>query len=100
MPFTDISVTFNDVLRSPLTYALIVVSIVATIFVNSFIGAKNQSTDDCQKEKTELRIQLAASNTALSKERADKDALITSLLVKEGIINNLKVVTDSLNKNK
>lgn len=93
MALTDISVTFNDVLKSPLTYALIVLSIIATIFVNSFINSTDQRDINCQKENSELRIQLTTKDEKY-------DNLVKAFLVKQGVIDNLQKIVkkDTLNK--
>ena len=48
-------------------------------FVYQFTGSSDQVNINCEAEKKQLRIELTQA-------RADKDALTTALLVKNGII--------------
>ena len=70
---------FNQVLKSPQTYMLMVAVSLLWFFVNQFTGSSDQDNKNCQTEKAELRKEL-------NQARADKDALTTALLIKNGII--------------
>ena len=72
-------ITFAQVTKSPTTYMLIVAVSIAMFFVYQFAGSSDQVNVNCEAEKTELRRELTQS-------RADKDALTTALLIKNGII--------------
>lgn len=95
MALPEIPVTFNNVLKSPLTYSLIFATIVATIFINSFISTADGKDAICEKEKAELRLQLKEKDMQI-KEKDDKLlALVTALLVKQGVIDNLSKIKDT-----
>jgi len=72
-------ISFNQVLKSPPTYMLIVAVSLLWYFVYQFTGSIDQVNINCEAEKKQLRIELTQA-------RADKDALTTALLVKNGII--------------
>jgi hypothetical protein len=72
-------ISFNQVLKSPPTYMLIVAVSLLWYFVYQFTGSSDQVNINCEAEKKQLRIELTQA-------RADKDALTTALLVKNGII--------------
>ncbi|AMR34124.1 hypothetical protein A0256_23080 [Mucilaginibacter sp. PAMC 26640] len=58
---------------------LMVAVALVMFFVNKFGNTSDQVNVNCETEKTELRKELVQA-------RADKDALTTALLVKNGII--------------
>jgi hypothetical protein len=72
-------VTFNQILKSPPVYMLMVAVCLLMYFVTKFGNTSDQVNVNCEAEKTELRRELTQA-------RADKDALTTALLVKNGII--------------
>jgi hypothetical protein len=80
MPLTEIpKITFNQIIKSPPVYMLMVAVCLLMFFVNKFGNSSDQVNENCEAEKTELRKELTQA-------RADKDALTTALLVKNGII--------------
>ncbi|MXV16819.1 hypothetical protein [Hufsiella ginkgonis] len=62
-------------------------------FVYKFGGASDQVNINCEAEKAQLRSDLATV-------RQEKDDLVQALLVKNGIINEIKRNTDSLVRNR
>jgi hypothetical protein len=72
-------VTFSQVVRAPVTYMLMVALSLMWFFVYRFGASSDQVNKNCEAEKLELRKELNQS-------RADKDALMIALLIKNGII--------------
>jgi hypothetical protein len=72
-------VTFSQVVKAPVTYMLMVALSLLWFFVYRFGASSDQINRNCEAEKTELRKELNQS-------RADKDALMIALLIKNGII--------------
>jgi hypothetical protein len=70
---------FKQALASPPTYYMLVAISVMWYFVYRFGTSSDQVNINCEAEKTELRKELTQA-------RADKDALTTALLIKNGII--------------
>ena len=79
--FKEISpkIGFNQVLKSPPTYMLIVAVSLMWFFVYQFTGTSDQVNINCESEKRQLRAELTQA-------RAEKDQLTTALLIKNGII--------------
>lgn len=71
--------SFKQALKSPATYYMLVAISVMWVFVYQFIGSSDKVNVNCEAEKAELRREL-------NQVRADKDALTTALLIKNGII--------------
>jgi hypothetical protein len=72
-------VTFSQVVRAPVTYMLMVALSLMWFFVYQFGASSDQVNKNCEDEKMELRKEL-------NQYRADKDALVIALLIKNGII--------------
>jgi len=89
MANTPIPITFNNVVKHPATYLLIIIVSLLWFFIYSFTGLSNDNNTTCVQEKAELRIELKA-------ERQKNDNLINSILIKQGVIEKLTVITDSL----
>ncbi|PPK97842.1 hypothetical protein SAMN05444682_1273 [Parapedobacter indicus] len=70
--------TFSQIVKHPVSYALYVIVAVFT----SLIWWLTTQNDNCREE--------------LAKAQAEKDKLITAILVKNGIINEVKKANDSL----
>jgi cell division protein FtsB len=80
MALNDINrITFSQVVKAPATYMLMVAVAIMMFFVTKFGNASDQVNVNCEAEKAELRKENA-------QYKADKDALTTALLVKNGII--------------
>jgi hypothetical protein len=80
MPLTEIpKVTFGQILKSPQTYMMIVAVCIMMFFVTQWTGSADDQNENCRADNIELRKELTQA-------RADKDALTTALLVKNGII--------------
>ena len=80
MPLTELpKITFAQILKSPQVYMMIVAVSIMMFFVTKFGNSSDQVNENCEAEKVELRKELTQA-------RADKDALTTALLVKNGII--------------
>lgn len=88
---TQPKVTFQQIVKNPYSYLLMTVVSLLWFFVYSFIDSNKQNDTNCMQEKTELRIELKA-------ERTKNDNLVNSILIKQGVIEKLTVITDSLNK--
>lgn len=84
MPFK-----FNEFVKYPLQAVLF-------ILLAYFVYKEFTKKDDC----SELRIIIAAQEKRIAKLEADKDNLTNSLLVKNGIIDEIKKSTDSLIREK
>jgi len=85
--------SFSQIVNHPVTYMLMVAVSAAWFFVYQFTGSTKQVSENCEKEKQELRLDLEA-------ERAEKNSLIKALLVKNGIINEIQNATDSVVREK
>jgi hypothetical protein len=72
-------VTIGQIAKAPVTYMLMVALSLMWFFVYRFGASSDQVNENCEAEKTELRKELR-------EVRADNAALVTSLLVKNGII--------------
>lgn len=83
--------TFNQVVKSPATYYMLVAVCVMWFFVFRYGFANDKLGDNCEAEKKELR----AENREL---RTQKDNLTTALLIKNGVIDAIK--TDTTTKKK
>ncbi|RYF26542.1 MAG: hypothetical protein EOO42_01185 [Flavobacteriales bacterium] len=83
--------SFNQVVKSPAVYYMLVAVSVMWFFVYKFGGASEQINTNCEQENAHLRLE----NTNIRKE---KDDLTMALLVKNGIINEIKKATDSAAK--
>jgi len=90
MATTPIPMTFNNVVKNPYTYLLITIVSLLWFFVYSYTGLNKQNDIDCKQDNTELRIEL-------KDERTKNDNLINSILIKQGVIEKLTGITDSLN---
>jgi hypothetical protein len=86
-------VSFGQIVKHPVTYMLLVAISLLWFFVYRFTGASNQVSENCEIEKTQLR-------TELTHERSKNDDLVKALLVKNGIIDDIKTRTDSLVREK
>ena len=84
-----IPTTFKDVVKNPYTYLLITVVSLLWFFVYQTNGMAKTNDANCYKEKTELRLELKA-------ERSKNDILVNSILIKQGVIEKLTGITDSL----
>ena len=82
-------VTFNQIVKHPVTYALIIVVSVLWFFVYKFGDSADQVNKNCEAEKQQLRAELSQS-------RRENYDLIQAILVKNGVIYDLKKSTDSL----
>lgn len=91
MALTDVSITFNNVLKSPLTYTVILLGVIITMLINPFTEDKDKAAVICEKEKAELRLQLVDANKRYND-------VVTALLVKQGVIDKLVLITDSVKK--
>ncbi|WP_207426007.1 hypothetical protein [Pedobacter sp. SYSU D00535] len=85
--------SFSQIVNHPTTYMLMVAVGLLSVFVTQFLGSSKQVSENCEIEKRELRADLA-------KERQEKNELVQALLVKNGIINEIKRNTDSLVREK
>ncbi|WP_432712590.1 hypothetical protein [Pedobacter sp.] len=72
-------ISFNQIAKQPVTYALIVAVSLLWFVAYMFKDSSNQVNTNCEAEKVELRKENA-------QYKADKDALTTALLIKNGII--------------
>jgi len=91
MANVPITMSFRNVVKNPYTYLLITVVSLLWYFVYSFTGLTSKNDTICFQEKTELRIEL-------KEERKKNDDLINAILTKQGVIEKLTVITDSLTK--
>lgn len=89
----QVKMSFAQIVKNPYTYLLITVVSVMWFFIYSNKDITNRNNQDCEKEKIQLRSEL-------NKERAKNDNLINNILVKNGVIDKLTVITDSLNNKK
>lgn len=86
-------VSFGQIVKHPVTYMLIVAVSLLWFFVYRFTGASDQVSENLRIENTQLR-------TELTNERSKNDDLVKALLVKNGIIDDIKTRTDSLVRQK
>lgn len=89
----QVKMSFIQIVKNPYTYLLVTVVSVMWFFIYSNKDITNKNNADCEREKLELR-------TELKQERAKNDNLINNILVKNGVIEKLTVITDSLNNQK
>ena len=80
---------WRHALQNPATYYMLVAISVMWVFVYLFRDSSNQQNASTQEEVKHLRIE----NNQL---RREKDDLTMALLVKNGIINEIKKTTDSV----
>lgn len=73
-------VTFEQILKSPPVYMLMVAVALLSFFVYKYGMSSDQVNINCEAEKAELRKELR-------EVRADNAAFITAIMVKNGIIN-------------
>jgi hypothetical protein len=72
-------VTFEQILKSPPVYMLMVAVAMLSFFVYKYALSTEQVNANCEAEKTELRKEL-------KQVRADNAAFVTAIMVKNGII--------------
>lgn len=84
-------VTFNQILKSPPVYMLMVAVSLLWFFVYKYGGASDQVNANCEQENVRLTHQNSSLQSKL-------DDLTMALLVKNGIINEIKKATDSAAK--
>lgn len=85
-----VKMSFGQIAKNPYIYLLITVVSVMWYFIGSNKDVATRSSADCEREKTELRADLKS-------ERTKNDNLVNSILIKQGVIEKLTVITDSLN---
>lgn len=76
---------FKMALKSPLTYALIFVSSIASFFISVYVNKTNADDEKCQKRVDALEKRL--------------DDYVQAVLFKDEQIKNRDVVIDSLKRN-
>lgn len=81
--------TFNQVLKSPATYMLMVAVSILWFFVMKFGGATDQVNTNCEAEKKELRAD------ALRKDKRIEN-LTDAILYYRGVNTNIQLKADSL----
>lgn len=86
-PLTKIS--FQQIVKYPVTWLLVVVVFAIGVVFNKFVALGQENKDDCDKRVVYLEGKLSESE---ARERN----LTTSLLVKNGVINEVKRTTDSI----
>jgi hypothetical protein len=88
-------VSFRQIVKNPIIwgYFTIVTFLVslAWYFVYNTTDITKKNDSDCQQEKLELRQELR-------EERTKNDNLVNAILLKNGVIDKLTTITDSLNK--
>lgn len=89
-------VSFQQVVKAPATYLLIVMVGILWFFVGKYAGASDRISENCETEKKQLRADIVVIQVEYNKEKAKNEALTTALLVKNGIIDNIKQTTDSV----
>lgn len=101
MPEIDIpKATFNQVVKSPTTYMLIVAVSLVWVFVWMFSTSTDKVNKNCEEEKKQLRSDMVVVQRERDSERNKNEVLTTSLLVKNGIIDGIKQKTDSVVREK
>lgn len=81
--------TFAQALKSPQTYALVIVVNILLFFVMKFGGATDQVNTNCEAEKKELRAD------ALRKDQRIEN-LTDAILYYRGVNTKIKLEADSL----
>jgi hypothetical protein len=84
------SATFAQALKSPPTYIMFVAVSLMWFFVYLAKDSDNARFAASQAEIRQLRADVSQKNAELTLERQTNKELITSLLVKSGIIDALK----------
>lgn len=92
--------TIQEVAKHPLAYVLMVAISVVWFFVYQFSGASSLVNKNCELEKTQLRTEKKQLSIELYEERKEKNDLYNALLVRNGIIEQIKKNTDSLVREK
>lgn len=93
-------ITFKDIVRHPLVYALIIITSLLWIFVFQVSQSHNTTLEAKDAEIVRLTQDVVRLERQLTKERTEKDNLYKALLVKNGVISELVVRIDSINHNK
>lgn len=93
-------ITFKDIVRHPLVYALIIITSLLWIFVFQVSQSHNTTLEAKDSEIVRLTQDVGRLEQQLTKERTEKDNLYKALLVKNGVISELSVRIDSINHNK
>ncbi len=86
-------ISFQQIVKYPVTWLLIVVCLAIGVVFNKFVALGQENKDDCDKRVTYLEQKLTESET---RERN----LTTALLIKNGVINEVKKATDSVVREK
>jgi hypothetical protein len=84
--------SFAQIAKDKTTYLLI--TVVSLLWISLYFIFSSVSANDknCLQEKNELRIEL-------KEERKKNDNLVNAIFIKEGVIDRLSNITDSLNNN-
>ena len=90
MSISPIKITFQNVVRAPLTWALLFIGglLINQLRINNNINENNDF--NCMAEKAEYRNEIKE----LKKKQKE---LVNALFIKNGIIDNSAVIIDSLN---
>lgn len=86
-------ITFQQIVKYPVTWLLVVVVFAIGVVFNKFVALGQESKDDCDKRVAYLEQKLTESE---NRERN----LTTVLLIKNGVINEVKKATDSVVREK
>lgn len=85
------NIPFSQVVKNPAIWGYFMIVTLLVSLVWFFVTSNKENDTNCIQEKAELRIEL-------KDERKKNDNLINSILIKQGVIEKLTVITDSLNK--
>lgn len=87
------TITFAQASRNPVLWFCMVLCIAIGFVVNYATGFIDKKDDDCEQRIVKLENDLVLA-------RKDKDDLTTALLIKNGVINEVKKATDSVVREK
>lgn len=96
LPTPD-KITFRDIVKHPLVYALVVITSLLWIFVFNYSQSHGDTISAKDSEIIRLTEHIEQLESQLVIERAERDNLYKALLVKNGIITEMVVRIDSLN---
>ena len=97
---TPDKITFRDIVKHPLVYALIIITSLLWIFVFEYSQSHGNTIKAKDSEIERLMDDVARLERQLSIERTERDNLYKALLVKNGIITEMVTRIDSLNNKK
>lgn len=93
MPNIQPKISFNQIVKQPAVYLMVVAITIAGVFIGLYQNSNNNGADNCEKDKLYYR-------DGWAKSEAQKEKLTLALLITHGIIKGMEQTTDSVIREK